>query len=148
MNFRTQFSSRVTFTKLLLAVFLLMTTTAFDCTFSDDILFPAPPPFPGGIRIETQEGLANLPVGGIPIGNVPNSGVLTQILGPGTGFATDFAGPTNANGIRLAFGEDQFHLDPSRYIHNRNRGMRQCSTPGSIYSRRRSLVGLDLSCVE
>ena len=100
MNFRQQFSSRVTLTKVLLAVFLLMTTTAGDCKFSDDELFPTPPPFSSGIRIETQEGLANLAVAGIPIGNVPNSGVLTKILGSGSGFADSFAGPTNPNGIR------------------------------------------------
>lgn len=97
MNFRKQIFSRVTLTKALLAVFLLMTTTAFDCKFSDDVLFPV---FPGGIRIETQEGLAGIPIAGIPIGNIPNSGFLTAVLGPGTGSATDFAGPTNANGIR------------------------------------------------
>lgn len=97
MNFRKQISSRVTVTKVLLGVLLLMTTTAFECRFSDDDLFPD---FQSGIRIETQEGLAGIAVGGVPIGNVPNSGFLTQVLGPGTGSATDFAGPTNPNGIR------------------------------------------------
>ena len=67
MNFRAQISSHVTLTKFLLAICLLMLTTAFKCTFSDDVLFPTPPPFPGGIRIETQEGLANMAVGGIAV---------------------------------------------------------------------------------
>jgi|tagenome__1003787_1003787.scaffolds.fasta_scaffold20368899_2 hypothetical protein len=98
MNLRRQIVSHVTLTKFFLAICLLMLTTAFKC--SDDVLFPDPPPHPGGIRIETQEGLEGIAVGGVPIGNVPNSGFLNQILGPGTGFATDFAGPTNANGIR------------------------------------------------
>jgi hypothetical protein len=100
MNFRKQILSRVTLTKVLLAVLLLMTTTAFDCKFADDELFPDPPPFPGGIRIETQESLAAIAIGGIPVGHIPNSGFMTAILGPGTGFADSFAGPTNAFGFR------------------------------------------------
>lgn len=97
MNFRTQVASRLRLTKILLVLCLLMLTSAFRCTFNDDYLYPA---FPGGIRIQTQEKLQGLLVGGVPVPNVPNSGSLTAILGPGTGSQDSFAGPTNALGIR------------------------------------------------
>lgn len=98
MNLRTRIWSNSTPTKLLLAICLLMLTGGFKC--SDDELFPEPPPFPGGIRVQTKEALNGFSASAIPVGNVPNSGILTKILGPGSGQQDSFAGPTNPNGFR------------------------------------------------
>jgi hypothetical protein len=87
-------------TKLMLALCLLITaTTAFKC--NNPFPLPLPPPtFQSGIRVETKEAISGIPESDFPVGGVPNSGVMRQTLGPGTGNATDFAGPTNGNGLR------------------------------------------------
>lgn len=98
MNFRAQIAPRLTPVRILLTICLLVfSTSAFDCG-----LDPEPPvsPFPGGIRVETRERAAFIPGSSTRVGGVPNSGIATNIVGPGTGNQNSFAGPTNANGIR------------------------------------------------
>jgi len=98
MTFKTQIARYVTPLRVLLTLSLLVfSTTAFDCNLDPE---PSPPTFPGGIRVETKEALAGFPSSATRVPFVPNSGIMTAILGPGTGSETGFAGPTNGNGLK------------------------------------------------